>query len=58
LTIASVVGVPPTLLAGIWGMNFKLMPELSWDFGYPMAWFLIILSGVAPLIWFWRKGWF
>jgi len=58
LTIASVVGVPPTLLAGIWGMNFKLMPELSWDFGYPMAWSLIILSGVAPLIWFWRKGWF
>ena len=30
LTIASVVGIPPTLLAGIWGMNFKNMPELSW----------------------------
>lgn len=58
LTIASVVGVPPTLLAGIWGMNFKVMPELSWIWGYPMAWGLIILSGLLPLLWFWRKGWF
>jgi magnesium transporter len=58
LTIASVVGVPPTLMAGIWGMNFKFMPELGWTWGYPFAWAVIILSGVAPLLWFWRKGWF
>lgn len=58
LTIASVVGVPPTLLAGIWGMNFKEMPELNWAVGYPMAWALIILSGVLPLLWFRKKGWF
>jgi magnesium transporter len=58
LTIASVVGVPPTLLAGIWGMNFKFMPELSWTFGYPLAWVVIIASGVVPLIWFWKRGWF
>ncbi|MBB3644375.1 magnesium transporter [Rhizobium sp. BK619] len=58
LTIASVVGVPPTLMAGIWGMNFKFMPELSWTWGYPFAWAIIILSAVAPLFWFWRRGWF
>jgi len=58
LTIASVVGVPPTLMAGIWGMNFKFMPELSWTWGYPFAWAIIILSAVAPLLWFWRRGWF
>jgi magnesium transporter len=58
LTIASVVGVPPTLMAGVWGMNFKFMPELNWTWGYPFAWSVIILSAVAPLLWFWRKGWF
>ncbi|MDR7145429.1 magnesium transporter CorA family protein [Rhizobium sp. BE258] len=58
LTIASVVGVPPTLLAGIWGMNFKFMPELGWEWGYPFAWTAIILSAIAPLVWFWRRGWF
>lgn len=58
LTIASVVGVPPTLIAGIWGMNFKNMPELSWTFGYPFAWGVIILSTILPLLWFWRRGWF
>jgi len=58
LTIASVVGVPPTLLAGIWGMNFKNIPELNWDLGYPMAWAAIILSGLLPLVWFRKKGWF
>ena len=58
LTIASVVGVPPTLVAGIWGMNFKFMPELNWTFGYPLALIVIIASGVIPLIWFWKRGWF
>ncbi|MGI2034001.1 magnesium/cobalt transporter CorA [Rhizobium panacihumi] len=58
LTIASVVGVPPTLMAGIWGMNFKFMPELGWTWGYPFAWAIIILSAIVPLLWFWRKGWF
>lgn len=58
LTIASVVGVLPTLLAGIWGMNFKMMPELDWRFGYPVALAAIVLSIVVPLIWFKRRGWF
>ncbi len=58
LTIASVVGVPPTLMAGIWGMNFKIMPELNWTYGYPMAWLVILASAIIPLLWFRRKGWF
>lgn len=58
LTIVSVVGVPPTILVGIWGMNFKVMPELNWSFGYPLAWLAIIASGVLPLLWFRRRGWF
>ena len=58
LTMASVVGVPPTLLAGVWGMNFKNMPELDWHWGYPAALVAILLSGVLPLIWFKVRGWF
>ncbi|WFU32292.1 magnesium transporter CorA family protein [Bradyrhizobium brasilense] len=58
LTIVSVVGVPPTILVGVWGMNFKEMPELSWTFGYPLAWAAIIASGILPVLWFKRHGWF
>jgi magnesium transporter len=57
LTIVSVVGVPPTLLAGIWGMNFKSMPELNWAWGYGLAWIAIIASGLLPLLWFKLRGW-
>jgi len=58
LTIASVVGIPPVLLAGIWGMNFKNMPELSAPDGYLFALGAIALSAVIPLIWFKVRGWF
>ncbi len=57
LTIVSVVGIPPTLLAGIWGMNFKNMPELNWEWGYALAWIAIIASGLLPLLWFKLRGW-
>ncbi|MSO99561.1 MAG: magnesium transporter [Acetobacteraceae bacterium] len=56
MTITSVVGIPPVLVAGIYGMNFKAMPELEWAWGYPSAWFLIILTSLIPLAIFrWRK---
>jgi magnesium transporter len=58
LTIVSVVGVPPTLVASMYGMNFKYMPELDWSFGYPYALVLIGLSAVLPLLWFKWRGWF
>ncbi len=57
LTIVSVVGVPPVLIAGIYGMNFRLMPELSWQLGYPLALLLIVVSGLVPVAWFKWRGW-
>ena len=57
LTVVSVVGVPPTLIASIYGMNFKGMPELQWEHGYLYGLTMIALSAVVPLVWFWRKGW-
>jgi magnesium transporter len=58
LTIVSVVGVPPTLVASIYGMNFKNMPELGWDWGYPYGLTVIVLSAILPLLWFKWRGWF
>ncbi len=57
LTVVSLVGIPPTLVAGIYGMNFKIMPELEWHYGYAYGLALIVLSGVLPLLWFRRRGW-
>jgi magnesium transporter len=56
-TIVSVVGIPPTLIAGIYGMNFHIIPELNWTYGYAYAWVLMILSAVLPLAWFRFKDW-
>jgi magnesium transporter len=56
-SIASVVFLPPTLVASMYGMNFQNMPELGWRFGYPIALTLMILSAVLPLYYFRRKGW-
>ena len=57
LTVVSVVGIPPTLVASIYGMNFKDMPELSWAWGYPYGLLLIIASGILPLVVFRLRGW-
>jgi magnesium transporter len=57
LTIASVVGVPPVLIAGIYGMNFRVMPELGWSFGYPLALVLMGVSALIPVAWFRWRGW-
>jgi magnesium transporter len=58
LTIVSVVGVPPTLVASVYGMNFAFMPELHWRLGYPFALVLIVASAVAPILWFkWKRWW-
>jgi magnesium transporter len=57
LTIASVVGIPPVLVVGIYGMNFKDMPELSWSFGYPYALAMVVITALLPLIWFKWKDW-
>lgn len=57
LTIVSVVGVPPTLIASMYGMNFHYMPELSWPWGYQYALGLIALSTLLPILWFKWRGW-
>ena len=56
-SVAAVVFLPPTLVASIYGMNFRHMPELEWIFGYPWAIGLMALSAVLPYLWFKRKGW-
>jgi magnesium transporter len=56
-SVASVALLPPTLIASIYGMNFKLMPELDWRWGYPFALALMLASVAAPFIFFRRKGW-
>jgi magnesium transporter len=57
LTVVSLIGIPPTLIASIYGMNFKNIPELSWSFGYWYALLLMLASVVLPLAWFRRLGW-
>ena len=54
---AALIFLPPTLIAGIYGMNFQHMPELEWLFGYPMALVMILMSAVLPLWVLHRKGW-
>lgn len=54
---AALVFLPPTLIAGIYGMNFKHMPELDWTFGYPLALLLIVCSAVLPMVYLKRRGW-
>jgi magnesium transporter len=57
LTIVSVVGIPPTLIASMYGMNFRNMPELGWRWGYEYALALIAMSILVPIVWFKRRGW-
>ena len=57
VSVAALVFLPPTLVASIYGMNFRHLPELGWRLGYPMALGLMLLSAVLPYAWFRRKGW-
>jgi magnesium transporter len=55
-SVMAVIFMPPTMIASIYGMNFKHMPELEWTFGYPMALSLMLMSGVLPFVFFkWMK---
>ncbi|WP_291775254.1 CorA family divalent cation transporter [Luteibacter sp.] len=57
LTVTSVATIPPVILAGIWGMNFKDMPELDLPYAYPVALGIILLSMVLPVLFFKWRGW-
>ena len=54
---AALVFLPPTLIAGIYGMNFHHLPELGWYYGYPVALALMLASAVLPYWYFKRRGW-
>ena len=56
-SVASVAFLPPTLIASIYGMNFRVLPELDWSLGYPFALVLMIASAVTPFWYFRRRGW-
>ena len=56
-SVASVAMLPPTLIASIYGMNFKFMPELDSPFGYPLAIALMVFSVAVPIWYFRKKGW-
>ncbi|QJQ07232.1 magnesium/cobalt transporter CorA [Undibacterium piscinae] len=57
-SVASVAFLPPTLIASIYGMNFKgWFPELEWSFGYPFALTLMLASAITPFWYFRRRGW-
>jgi magnesium transporter len=56
-SVVAVIFLPPTLVASIYGMNFKILPELQWDLGYPWALTLMLLSAVLPYWYFKRRGW-
>ena len=57
LTIVSVVGIPPTFVVGLYGMNFKSIQEYDWVYGYQYGLAVIALSIIVPLVWFRVKGW-
>ena len=56
-SVMSVIFLPPTLIASIYGMNFEFMPELGSHYAYPVVLFLMLLSAVLPYFFFRRKGW-
>ena len=56
-TVAAAVFMPPTLIASVYGMNFKFMPELYLKLGYPVTLVLIVISAILPYVYFKRKGW-
>lgn len=56
-SVASVAFLPPTLIASIYGMNFRILPELGWSLGYPLALVLMMISAVTPFWYCRRRGW-
>lgn len=56
-SVVAVVFMPPTLIASIYGMNFRVMPELGWAMGYPMAIGLMLVAAILPVLWFRYRGW-
>jgi magnesium transporter len=58
LTIISTIFIPLTFIVGVYGMNFKVMPELNWKYGYLMVWGIIFIVAASLIIFFKKKKWF
>ena len=58
LTIISTIFIPLTFIVGLYGMNFKYMPEISWIYGYPLVLILMLIVALGLIIYFKRKKWF
>lgn len=64
LTIISTIFIPLTFIVGVYGMNFNTekspynMPELSWYWGYPLCWLVMLTIALSLLAYFWKRGWF
>lgn len=56
-SVAATVFLPPTLIASIYGMNYQVMPELNWAWGYPFSLGLMVLSALVPFWYFKHRGW-
>jgi magnesium transporter len=57
LTLIATIFIPITFVAGVYGMNFDHMPELHWEYGYPVAWVIMIIMGLGMFVYFKRKKW-
>ncbi len=58
LTLVSVIFSPLTFIAGVYGMNFEYMPELKWQYSYPICMIVMLIIAIALIIFFKRKKWF
>ncbi|MFV0417623.1 MAG: CorA family divalent cation transporter [Dysgonomonas sp.] len=58
LTIVSTIFIPLTFMVGVWGMNFKLMPELDWKYGYLASWLILALIALFTYLWMRKQKWF
>lgn len=58
LTVVSTIFIPLTFLVGVWGMNFKWMPELDWRYGYLFAWIVMVVISIVVYLYFRKKKWY
>jgi len=58
LTIFAAIFIPLTFIAGVYGMNFHYLPELSWKYAYPVWWLIVIAISSIMIIFFKKKNWF
>lgn len=58
LTIVSTIFIPLTFLVGVWGMNFRFMPEIEWEYGYLIAWLILVAIAVSTYLWMRKQKWF